>query len=46
MIRFKIEDDPVYAGSKFFLPLSEQIGIPIDKVSWFYSFQISLDQFY
>lgn len=35
MIRFKLDDGPVYAGSKLFTNLSENIGVPLDKVKFF-----------
>lgn len=34
MIRFKLEDDPAYAGSKLFTPLADKVGVSIDKVSF------------
>lgn len=41
MIKFKLEDDPVYAGSKLFLPLADKVGVPIDRVSFaFFSLEI------
>lgn len=38
MIQFKLEDDPVYAGSKLFTPLADKVGVPIDKVSYYFQF--------